>query len=320
MRKTQGDRSVRHLVLLASVYALVGVLVLPGSLAASDEPAPPAAPEAGPTETAAAEQAPATPAPAAPEAQPAPAAQPSPTPPAEQELAPPAEQQPAPPAEQQPAPPAEQQPAPPADQPPAPAHPPAEQDLGAESDRRPQKVGPIATAAASTTVTIEGFAFSPKSITVDVGDTVTWRNNDDVAHSATAEDGSFDTGTFGNGRSRSETFDTAGTFQYICTPHPFMKGTVEVNAASGGEGGGESGSGAGDGGSGSGSGSSSGSGSGSSSSSSESGSSTSGSGSSSDSGSVLPDTGADAATLAILGLLFLALGAAVQRRARAKQG
>jgi LPXTG-motif cell wall-anchored protein len=311
MRKTQGDRSVRHLVLLASVYALVGVLVLPGSLAASDEPAPPAAPEAGPTETAAAEQAPATPAPAAPEAQPAPAAQPSPTPP-------PTEQEPAPPAEQQPAPPAEQQPAPPADQPPAPAQPPAEQDLGAESDRRPQKVGPIATAAASTTVTIEDFAFSPKSITVDVGDTVTWRNNDDVAHSATAEDGSFDTGTFGNGRSRSETFDTAGTFQYICTPHPFMKGTVEVNAASGGEGGGESGSGAGDGGSGSVSGSSSGSGS--SSSSSESGSSTSGSGSSSDSGSVLPDTGADAATLAILGLLFLALGAAVQRRARAKQG
>jgi LPXTG-motif cell wall-anchored protein len=303
MRKTQGDRSVRHLVLLASVYALVGVLVLPGSLAASDEPAPPAAPEAGPTETAAAEQAPATPAPAAPEAQPAPAAQPSPTPP---------------PTEQEPAPPAEQQPAPPADQPPAPAQPPAEQDLGAESDRRPQKVGPIATAAASTTVTIEGFAFSPKSITVDVGDTVTWRNNDDVAHSATAEDGSFDTGTFGNGRSRSETFDTAGTFQYICTPHPFMKGTVEVNAASGGEGGGESGSGAGDGGSGSGSGSSSGSGSGSSSS--ESGSSTAGSGSSSDSGSVLPDTGADAATLAILGLLFLALGAAVQCRARAKQG
>ena len=298
---------MRHLVLLASVYALVGVLVLPGTLAASDEPPPPAAPAAGATETGAVEQAPATAAPAAPEAQPAPAA-PSPTPP-------PAEQAPAPPAEQLPVPPAEQQSAPPPDQPPAPAQPPAEQDLGDESDRRRQKVDPVATAAASTTVTIEDFAFSPKSITVDVGDTVTWRNNDDVAHSATAEDGSFDTGTFGNGASRSETFDTAGTFQYICTPHPFMKGTIKVNAASGGEGGGESGSGAGDGGSGSGAGSSSGSGSRSSSSSA--GSSTSGSGSSSDSGSVLPDTGADAATLAILGLLFLALGAAVQRRARA---
>src|ERR687896_704582 len=80
-------------------------------------------------------------------------------------------------------PPAEQQSAPPADQPPAPAQPPAEQDLGDESDRRRQKVDPVATAAASTTVTIEDFAFSPKSITVDVGDTVTWRNNDDVAHS-----------------------------------------------------------------------------------------------------------------------------------------
>jgi LPXTG-motif cell wall-anchored protein len=293
---------VRHLVLLASVYALVGALVLPSSLVASDVPAPPAAPEAGATETAAAEPTPATPAesPTA-EAEPAPPAtattEPAPTPP-------PAEQQPAPPAEQ---------PVQPAGQQPAPAQPPAEQDLGDEDDRLRPKVRPLATAAASATVTIQDFAFSPKSITIDAGDTVTWRNTDDVAHSATAEDGTFDTGTFGEGASRSETFDTAGTFQYICTPHPFMKGTIKVNAASGGgSGSDEGGSGAGGG-----SGSDSGSGSGSGSSSSESGSSTSGAGSSSDSGSVLPDTGADAATLAIVGLLMLALGAVVQRHARA---
>jgi LPXTG-motif cell wall-anchored protein len=293
---------VRHLVLLASVYALVGALVLPSSLVASDVPAPPAAPEAGATETAAAEPTPATPAesPTA-EAEPAPPAtattEPAPTPP-------PAEQQPAPPAEQ---------PVQPAGQQPAPAQPPAEQDLGDEDDRLRPKVRPLATAAASATVTIQDFAFSPKSITIDAGDTVTWRNTDDVAHSATAEDGTFDTGTFGKGSSRSETFDTAGTFQYICTPHPFMKGTIKVNAASGGgSGSDEGGSGAGGG-----SGSDSGSGSGSGSSSSESGSSTSGAGSSSDSGSVLPDTGADAATLAIVGLLMLALGAVVQRHARA---
>jgi LPXTG-motif cell wall-anchored protein len=295
---------VRHLVLLASVYALVGALVLPSSLVASDEPAPPAAPEAGATETAAAEPTPATPA-ESPTAEPEPA--PAPTPTAEPAAPPP-------PAEQQPAPPAEQ-PVQPAGQQATPSQPAAEQDLGDEDDRLRPKVRPVAAAAASTTVTIQDFAFSPKSITIDVGDTVTWRNTDDVAHSATAEDGSFDTGTFGKGASRSETFDTAGTFQYICTPHPFMKGTINVNAASGGG----SGSDEAESGSGSGSGSDSGSDSRSGSSSSGSGSSTSGSGSSSDSGSVLPDTGADAATLAIVGLLMLALGAVVQRHARPNQ-
>jgi LPXTG-motif cell wall-anchored protein len=293
---------VRHLVLLASVYVLAPLLVLPSSLVASDGPAPPGAPEAGETATVPAEP---------------PAAAPAPSPPPGTQQAPAPEPEP----QTTPAPaPTEQQPAPAsAGQEPAPsqAEPGAEQDLGDEREQlRPKSRRVVATAAASTSVTIRDFTFSPKSVTIDAGDTVTWTNEDDVEHSATAEDGSFDTGTFGNGRSRSHTFDTAGTFQYICTPHPFMKGTINVNAAGGGE------SGSGDSGSGSGSSSDSsgGSSSGSSSSSSESGSSTSGSGSSAESGSVLPDTGADAATVAILGLLMLGLGVAVQRRAGARQG
>jgi LPXTG-motif cell wall-anchored protein len=298
---------VRHLVLLASVYTLVAVLALPSSLVASDEPAPPVAAETGETATA-----PAGPVPPAPS--PVPDAQQAPVPPPEPQTStapPPAAEQPVPaPIPQQAA--------------AAPAEPRAEQDLGDEREQgRPKADRVVATAAASTSVTIRDFAFSPKSITIDVGDTVTWTNQDDVEHSATAEDGSFDTGTFGNGQSRSHTFDAAGTFQYICTPHPFMKGTINVNAAGGGgSGSGDSGSGSGgSSGSGSGSGSSSSSGSGSSSSSgaSDSGSSSSSSGSSTSSGSVLPDTGADPASLAILGLLMLALGVAVQRRARTNQ-
>ena len=86
-------------------------------------------------------------------------------------------------------------------------------------------------AAASTTVTIKDFDFAPAAVTVNVGDTVTWTNAGPSPHSATANDGSFDTGVYGEGGSRSHTFDQAGTFSYICTPHPFMKGTVTVAGA-----------------------------------------------------------------------------------------
>ena len=65
----------------------------------------------------------------------------------------------------------------------------------------------LASAAASTTVTIKDFEFTPAQITVNVGDTVTWNNDGPTAHSATASDGSFDTGIFGKGQSRSHTFN-----------------------------------------------------------------------------------------------------------------
>jgi len=87
------------------------------------------------------------------------------------------------------------------------------------------------TLAADASVAIEGFAFSPQSVTVNVGDTVTWTNGDAAPHTATAGDGSFDTGTISQGQSGSATFDTAGTFAYICEIHPTMTGTVEVQGA-----------------------------------------------------------------------------------------
>jgi plastocyanin len=88
--------------------------------------------------------------------------------------------------------------------------------------------------AADQAVDIAGFAFSPQSITVNVGDTVTWTNADAQRHSATADDASFDTGTIARGASASETFATAGTFGYHCKVHPTMTGTVVVRAAAGG--------------------------------------------------------------------------------------
>ena len=70
--------------------------------------------------------------------------------------------------------------------------------------------------------------FGPAAITVHVGDTITWTNADAAPHTATADDGSFDTGTLARGQSGSHTFTSAGTFAYHCTIHPSMRATVKV--------------------------------------------------------------------------------------------
>jgi plastocyanin len=92
-------------------------------------------------------------------------------------------------------------------------------------------VGVGTALAADHAVGISGSAFSPPSVTVTVGDTVTWTNGDQISHTATADGGSFDTGTLGNGESGTATFATAGSFPYHCTVHPNMTGTVVVVAA-----------------------------------------------------------------------------------------
>jgi plastocyanin len=88
--------------------------------------------------------------------------------------------------------------------------------------------------AATRGVSIRDFAFAPKTVEIRVGDRVTWTNRDAVEHTATARNGSFDTGLLGEGESRSVRFTAAGTYRYVCTPHPSMTGTVVVRAASGG--------------------------------------------------------------------------------------
>jgi plastocyanin len=91
-------------------------------------------------------------------------------------------------------------------------------------------LGSVAVAA-DHGVNIAGFAFSPDTITIAVGDSVTWSNGDSVSHTATADDASFDTGTIGAGTSKSVTFSTAGTFAYHCRIHSSMTATVVVSDA-----------------------------------------------------------------------------------------
>ena len=75
-------------------------------------------------------------------------------------------------------------------------------------------------------VTIKNFAFSPKEITIKVGDTITWTQEDTVHHTTTG--GIWDSVDLGQGQTYSKTFDKAGTYDYICTIHPSMKGKVIV--------------------------------------------------------------------------------------------
>ncbi|MCU1452858.1 MAG: Cupredoxin-like protein [Acidimicrobiales bacterium] len=90
---------------------------------------------------------------------------------------------------------------------------------------------------ATTTVHIASLAYSPASITVTVGGSVTWVNDDPIEHSVTANDGSFDSspscpGTcMGPGATFTFTFTRAGTFPYHCRIHGLaMSGTVTVQA------------------------------------------------------------------------------------------
>jgi amicyanin len=83
-------------------------------------------------------------------------------------------------------------------------------------------------AVATTTVSINSFAFGPVSATVKAGSTVTWTNNDAVDHTVTFDGKTIDSGDLKTNDTFSHTFATPGTYHYICTIHPFMHGTVIV--------------------------------------------------------------------------------------------
>ena len=80
---------------------------------------------------------------------------------------------------------------------------------------------------------MENTAFTPANKTISVGTTLTWRNRDGFAHTVTSgtpgsPSGVFDSGNLGSGGSFSFTFNSAGTFNYFCSLHPSMTGTITV--------------------------------------------------------------------------------------------
>jgi plastocyanin len=81
-------------------------------------------------------------------------------------------------------------------------------------------------------VTIQDFAFSPATVTIPQGGSVTWKNLDTASHTATDAKGSFDSGNLDTGKSFTYTFTKAGTYAIICSYHASMHGTVIVIAPS----------------------------------------------------------------------------------------
>ncbi len=77
-------------------------------------------------------------------------------------------------------------------------------------------------------VWMQGMAFTPSTISVSAGTTITWTNKDGVAHTVTSDTGLFDSGSIPTNGTYSHTFATAGTYTYHCAIHTYMKGTVSV--------------------------------------------------------------------------------------------
>ena len=80
----------------------------------------------------------------------------------------------------------------------------------------------------TVTNSIVSFAFNPNPISINVGDTVRWTNNDPVDHTTTSLS-NWDSGSLSLGASYSEVFESPGTFNYFCSIHPSMVATVVVN-------------------------------------------------------------------------------------------
>lgn len=81
----------------------------------------------------------------------------------------------------------------------------------------------------TATVHMSDFSFKPATLTVQAGNTVVFQNDDDATHNVTAD--AFKSGDIGGGKSWKYTFTAAGTYAYVCTYHPNMKGTITVTAA-----------------------------------------------------------------------------------------
>jgi plastocyanin len=88
--------------------------------------------------------------------------------------------------------------------------------------------GGSAAASGGSTVEIANFMFTPMTLTVSAGTTVTWKFDDSTPHTVAADDNSFMSPPMSKGQTYTHTFATAGTVKYHCSIHPFMTGVIVV--------------------------------------------------------------------------------------------
>jgi plastocyanin len=106
-------------------------------------------------------------------------------------------------------------------------------DMGVEGSESSIRQ-PTATPIPSNSIIVKIVAntgsnsFRPNPVEVNVGESVTWINDDSGIHTLTSKDGMFDSGMMEKGQSFSFAFDKAGEYPCFCEPHPNMVGTVVV--------------------------------------------------------------------------------------------
>ena len=100
---------------------------------------------------------------------------------------------------------------------------------GSSSTRAAEAVA--ASSAAGATVRIDNFTFAPATLTVPVGTTVTWVNADDLPHTIAAKDRRFKSKALDTDDTFAHTFSTPGRFEYFCSLHPHITGTIVVEPA-----------------------------------------------------------------------------------------
>jgi plastocyanin len=88
--------------------------------------------------------------------------------------------------------------------------------------------------AADATVTIDNFTFEPQRLTVRVGTTVTWVNQDDIPHALASNTKVFKSQALDTDDKFSFTFATPGVYDYFCSIHPHMTGTIVVESGKAG--------------------------------------------------------------------------------------
>jgi plastocyanin len=89
--------------------------------------------------------------------------------------------------------------------------------------------------AAEATVKIDNFTFAPQHLTVKTGTTVTWTNGDDIPHTVASSTKLFKSKVLDTDGTFSFVFTTPGVYEYFCSLHPHMTGTIVVEVATGGD-------------------------------------------------------------------------------------
>ncbi len=106
--------------------------------------------------------------------------------------------------------------------------------IGCAGNNTQQPAAPVETPTTPQTtgqgkivdVSINNFAFNPASVTISTGDTVRWTNKDSATH--TVKGSSFESGSIAQGDTYEFMFTEPGVYDYTCSIHPSMKGTVTV--------------------------------------------------------------------------------------------